>query len=200
MIKKDTTKNEFFETLVQNQRGEILSWLRFKYTNLCYADAEDIFQLAAIELWNKFSRMTDWHGQDMTGMLKVICRNVHGHWLRQQVWNEGWDDRYYPQDDGVETDYGYVTSETARMLLKERMYMMIDHLKPKDRSLMEMYLQKVRMDKIAQQLGFSNSQVARNRKSKIVVKLCKEINAQAQKACASFFCLYFVQYPEAFVQ
>lgn len=187
MIKNETTKAVFFETLVWNQREEILSWLRFKYINLPYADAEDIYQIATVELWKKLNQMTDWHGEDMTGMLKVMCRNVHGHWLRQQVWSEDWDDKYYPQDNGVETDYGYVTSETAHMLLKERMYMMIDRLESKDRSLMEMYLQKVRMDKIAQQLGFRNSQVARNRKSKIVVKLCKEINAQALSACASFY-------------
>ena len=204
---KNETKEEFFDTLVWNQREEVISWLRFKYSNLPYADAEDIYQDASVELWKKLcgmtdwhgEDMTDWHGEDMTGMLKVMCRNVHGHWLRSQVWQEDWDDRFYPQDDGVETDYGYVSSETARMMLKERMYKMIDRLKPKDRSLMEMYLQKVRMDKIAQHLGFRTSQVARNRKSKIVVKLCKEINAQAQNACASFFS-YFVHYPILFVQ
>ena len=190
MIRNEEAKAVFFETLVWNQREEVLSWLRFKYNNLPYADAEDIYQLATMELWKKLCSMADWQGEDMTGMLKVICRNVHGHWLREQVWKEEWDDKYYPQDDGVETDYGYVSSETARMLLKERMYEMIDRLEPKDRSLMEMYLQKVRMDKIAQKLGYRNSQVARNRKSKIVVKLCKEINAQAFEACASFFILY----------
>lgn len=187
MIKNEATKAAFFETLVWNQREEVISWLRFKYTNLSYADAEDIYQLATMELWKKLNDMPDWHGEDMTGMLKVMCRNVHGHWLREQVWKEDWNDKFYPQDNGVETDYGYITSDTARMLLKEHMYKLIDQLEPKDRSLMEMYLQKVRMDKIAQQLGFRNSQVARNRKSKIVVKLCKEINAQAQKACASLF-------------
>lgn len=90
--------------------------------------------------------------------------------------------------DGVETDYGFISSETARMLQKERMYDEIDHLKPKDRSLIELFLQEVRMDKIAQRLGFRSTQVAKNRKSKIVVKLCKEINAQTENACASFFC------------
>ena len=183
---KNETKEVFFETLVWNQREEVLSWLRFKYSNLSYADAQDIYQEASVELWKKFLGMTDWHGEDMTGMLKVFCRNIHSHWLHKQVCREQWDDRYYPQDVGVESDYGFITSETAHKLLKERMYERIESLEPRDRSLMELYLQKVRMDKIAQQLGFRTAQVARNRKSKIVVKLSKEINAQAQKACASF--------------
>ena len=192
MIRKETTldtvKASFFDTLVLNQREEVISWLRFKYGNLPYADAEDIYQEATWELWKKLSTM-DWNGEPMIGMLKVICSHVHGHWLRGQVWKEDWDDKFYPQEDGVEMDYGYVSSETARMMLKEHLYAMIDRLEPTDRSLMTMYLQKVRMDKIAQQLGFRNAQVARNRKCKIVVKLCKEINAQAEKACASFFLL-----------
>lgn len=196
MIRKDTTldtvKTAFFNTLVLNQREEVISWLRFKYGNLPYADAEDIYQEASWELWKKFRSM-DWHGESMIGMLKVICTHVHGHWLRSQFWKEDWNDKFYPQEDGVEMDYGYVSSDTARMMKKEYMYALIDQLDPADRSLMEMYLQKVRMDKIAEKLGFRNAQVARNRKCKIVVKLCKEINAQAQKACASFFYILTAQ-------
>ena len=186
MIKNETTKSVFFETLVWNQREEVISWLRFKYGKLSYADAEDIYQEASCELWKKLCEMDDWHGQPMTGMLKVICAHMYSHWLRKQTWHEDWDDRYYPQDDGVETDYSYISSETARMLQKERMYEMLNRLDPQDRSLMEQYLKNVRMDEIAHRLGFRNAQVARNRKCKIVVKLCKEINAQASDACASF--------------
>ena len=179
MIRNESTKAVFFDTMVWNQREEVISWLRFKYFHLSYADAEDIFQEASIELWKVLSEMKDWEGESMIGMLKVICRNIHSHWIRGSVHSEEWDDKYYPQDDGIESDYGFVSSDTARMLLKEHMYEMIEHLDPKDRSLMEMHLQKIRMDKIAKQLGFQNAQVARNRKCKIVVKLCKEINAQA---------------------
>lgn len=177
----------FFDTLVWNQREEVISWLRFKYNDLPYADAEDIYQEASWELWKKLCDMDDWKGESMIGMLKAICRNMHSHWKRGRMWNDEWDDKFYPQDDGVETDYGYISSGTARMMLKEHMYEMLELLEPKDRSLMEMHLQNVRMDKIAQQLGFRNAQVARNRKCKIVVKLCKEINAQAANACASLF-------------
>lgn len=194
MIRNETTKIAFFENLVWNQREKVVSWLRFKYNNLSYADAEDIFQDASFGLWEKFCKMNEWNGESIIGMLKAICRNTYGHWLRKHNWSEEWDDRYYPTDDGIEVDYGYISSEEARMLLKEKMYEMIETLQPKDRSLMEMHLKNVRMDEIARQLGFRNAQVARNRKSKIVVKLCKEINAQALAACASFFL-----YQEAFL-
>ena len=103
MIRKNV-KAAFFDTLVKNQREEILAWLRFKYNNLPYADAEDIFQEASWELWKKLSQMDDWKGEPMIGMLKVICAHMHGHWLSKQRWSEDWDDRYYPQDNGVETD------------------------------------------------------------------------------------------------
>lgn len=191
MIRNEATKVVFFDTLIRNQREEVLSWLRFKYTNLSYTDAEDIYQEASWELWKKLSK-ENWNGEPMTGMLKAFCRNVHSHWLREQVWHEDWDDKFYPQDNGVETDYGYMSSETARLLLKERVYEMIELLSPKDRSLMEMYLQNVRMDEIARRLGFRSAQVAKNRKCKIVVKLCKDFNAQAADACAYFFCHFFV--------
>lgn len=187
MIRNEKAKAVFFDKLILNQREEVISWLRFKYNNLTLADAEDIFQEASCELWKTLCAMVDWNGESLTGLLKVICRNIHSHWLQKQVWHEEWDDSFYPNDAGVETDYGFISSETARMMLKEKMYAEIDHLKPKDRSLMELYLQKVRMDKIARELGFRSTQVAKNRKSKIVVKLCKEINAQAANACASFF-------------
>lgn len=179
MIRNESAKAVFFDNLVLNQREEVISWLRFRYRNLPYEEAEDIYQEASLELWKKLCKMHDWHGEPMTGMLKVICRNIHGHWHNSHIFFESWDDKFYPQDNGVEDDYGYVTRDTARMLLKERMYDMIDHLPPKDRSLMELYLQNVRMDKIAQQLGFKTANVAKTRKSKIVVKLCKDINAQA---------------------
>lgn len=179
MIRNEAAKAVFFETLVWNQREEVIAWLRFRYSNLPYEDAQDIFQDASVALWKKFLKMSDWNGEPLIGLLKVICRNIYGHWLRSQQPTEAWDDKYYPQDDSVEGDYAFISGETARMLLKERMYTMIDQLPPKDRSLMNMHLQNVRMDEIAQKLGFRNSQVARNRKSKIVVKLCKEIDAQA---------------------
>lgn len=195
MIRNEAAKVEFFDTMIRNQRDEVLSWLRFKYTNLSYADAEDIYQEASCELWKKLSTQ-NWQGESMVGMLKAICRNIHSHWLRSQVWNEDWDDKYYPQDEGVETDYGYISSDTARMQMKEFVYKMIDRLSPKDRSLMEMYLQNVRMDKIAEQLGFRSAQVAKNRKCKIVVKLCKDVNAQAANACAYFL---FIHYSEKYI-
>lgn len=185
MIRNEAAKAVFFETLIQNQREEVISWLRFKYRNLPYADAEDIYQEASVELWKKFREMDDWCGESLVGLLKTICRNVYGHWIRHQVRMEEWDDVYFPQDNGVEADYGYISSEKARMLLKEFMYANIDRLNANDRSLIELHLQNVRMDQIARELGFRNAQVARNRKCKIVVKLCKDINAQADKACAS---------------
>ena len=195
MIRNEEAKAVFFDTLVRNQRNEILSWLRFKYNNLSYADAEDIFQEASWELWKKLCSMKDWHGQSMTGMLKVICAHMHGHWLSKQIWSEDWDDRYYPQDDGVETDYGYISSETAHMQMKEHMYEMLDLLGPQDRELMTMYLKKIRMDEIARNLGFKNAQVARNRKCKIVVKLSNDFNAQAADACASFvLCILHIKF------
>lgn len=185
MIRNEASKAVFFETLIQNQREEVISWLRFKYKNLSYADAEDIYQEASIELLLKFRKMDDWQGESMVGLLKAISRNIYGHWVRRSFRMEEWNDDFYPQDNGVEADYGYISSEKAYMLLKEFMYANIDRLNANDRSLIELHLQNVRMDQIARELGFRNAQVARNRKCKIVVKLCKDINAQADKACAS---------------
>lgn len=188
MIKNRTTETALFESLVNSQREQVIYWLKSKYEHLSYWDAEDIVIDAAYALWEKLKTVKDWVNQSQEGLFRVIAKNTYTHWLQKKhgIFSAEWDDSYYPHDEGVELDYCYVSSETAHMLLKERMYDLIDQLKPKDRELMLLYLQNVRMDEIAEKLGLKNQQVAKNKKRKIVVRLCEAINGQAD-ACPSFF-------------
>lgn len=187
MIKKETSEIAFFNSLVNSQREQVIYWLKGKYENLSYWDAEDIVIDAAYALWEKLNTVKDWMNQSQVGLFRAIAKNTYTHWLQKKhgIFSAEWDDSYYPQDDGVELDYQYVSSETAHKLLKEQMYDLIDQLKPKDRELMLLYLQNVRMDEIAVRLGLKNQQVAKNKKRKIVVRLCEAINGQAD-ACPSF--------------
>lgn len=170
--------------LVRNQRSEVIGWLNARYGCLSVADCEDIFQDASWELWKKFQAMKEWNGEPILGLLKVICRNVATHFLKGMVHYEEWCDEYYPKEVAVETDYGFVSPQTFRKMLKEQMYQMIGHLSPKDDSLMTMYLNGMTMKDISRKLGFKTEQASRNRKCKIVARLRKEIaDGQAEGRC-----------------
>lgn len=184
LILNDDSKVVFFDNLVRNQRTKVVAWLKGKYPSLSLY-CEDVFQEAVIAFWEKFRNM-EWTGQDVAPMLWTFSRNTATHWLHGVHEEVDWDDHYYPTETQVESDFTFVTPNTYRMMMKETMYEMIDHLAPKDRSLIMMILQGIKQSEIAQRLGFKSAQVVKNKKSKIVVRLREEINAQASNACALF--------------
>ena len=189
MIRNDE-KAVVFETLVNNEREKAIGWLRNKYDRFSSAECEDIFQEACVELWKKFVSMTEWAGEPMTGMLYRICRNLATHHLDKLPYLVDWEDTYYPEDNAVETDFGYVTPDVYRMMQKEWLYHEIEKLQPKDRDLMLMHLRQVKMKEICKDLGFASSQVVKNRKGMIVKRLRKEISGQVNSTCPLFLWPY----------
>lgn len=179
MIRNDS-KAVVFENLVKHERSKVIGWLKQKYERFLITECEDIFQEASLELWKKFVSMEGWNGEPMTGMLYRICRNLATHHLQHLPIEVEWDNSYYPEEGEVETDFGFVSPETYRMLKKEQLYGLIDQLAPADRELMQLHLGKVKMKEICRRLKFSSSQVVKNRKCKIVARLRKEINGQVQ--------------------
>lgn len=179
MIRNDS-KAVVFENLVKHERSKVIGWLKQKYERFLITECEDIFQEASLELWKKFVSMEGWNGEPMTGMLYRICRNLATHHLQHLPIEVEWDNSFYPEEEEVETDFGFVSPETYRMLKKEQLYGLIDQLAPADRELMQLHLGKVKMKEICKRLKFSSSQVVKNRKCKIVARLRKEINGQVQ--------------------
>jgi len=185
LIRNDS-KTEFFENLVKREREKAIGWLQKKYGRFRLTECEDIFQEATLELWKKLVSMTEWAGESLDGLLYRICRNLATHHLQKLAVVEEWDDAYIDEEIAVETDFGYVSPDVYRKMQKERIYEVIDQLAPSDRNLMYMHLQHVKMKEICSRLGYSSSQVVKNRKRLIVARLRKEIGGQVI-TCPLFF-------------
>jgi len=190
ICRSDETKAVVFDLVVTNQREKMLGWLKEKYSSLTMSDCEDIFQEASWELWKKFLSMKDWNGEPIIGMLNVICRNIASHFLRKTFHYDEWLDEHYPSEVSVEVDYEYVSPGTYRMMMKERMYDLIDRLAPEEREFIEMYLNRMTMKDIAKKLGFATAQTAKNKKCRIVARLRKELTDGQAHACPSLFLYY----------
>lgn len=188
MIRNDELKAAIFEKLVKNHRQEVIWWLNRRYKNLSVEDCEDVFQEGSLELWKKFrDEMDDWKGEPITGLLKTICRNIATHYLRGKVESSSWDDKFAPEANSIEMDFGYITPSSYRDLLREKMYSLIDQLHDDDRKFIQMYLNKMSSERLRETFGFKNTNVVKVRKRRIVERLCKASADGQASACPSFF-------------
>lgn len=189
-------KEVFFDKLVRRERGKVIGLLRKKYDYFPVTECEDIFQEGAMELWKKLQKMLDWEHENLEALLMTICRFISTHHLQKMMHfsKTEWDDRLYPEEHQVETDYGYVSQDVARKCQAERVYSEIEHFKPKDQDLMRMHLEGAKWKDIYPSVGLKSEAAAKNKKSKIVVRLRNAINGQAsQDACPSFFYVCSIQ-------
>lgn len=190
MIRNEVVKAAFFESLVQAKRQQICKDLAGKY-KINYDDVEDIYQDVIFHMWTHQFATNKWREGKMDGLLWTICDRMTYKWVKRHKRFEEYDESHDSAEPVVETQNGFLSISLLKLMHKEELYAMLDRLDPRDRKLMEMVVANIRMDQVAKEIGFKNAQVARNRKHKIVVKLCKDINAQADKACAYFFLLFF---------
>lgn len=187
ICRSDEPKAVVFDLLVKNQRYEVIYWLKSKFSRLTLSDCEDIFQDASCALWTKLQTMHDWKDKPIIGLMKVICRNLATHLLRGMAHYEEWSDTYYPEETAIEMDYGFISPEFYRKTLKEQMYQMIDRLAPQDNRFMKLYLDGMSMKEISRKLGFKAEGTSKNKKCKIVARLCKERTEGQADACPSLF-------------
>jgi len=201
LIRNDA-RESIFEVLLTRERGKVIGWLQKKYERFTITECEDIFQEGSVELWKKFRTVADMTEVEFGKLLFSICRNLSSHHLHKIPEKVEWDDHFYPQETQVEADYGYIGPEQARILLKERMYSEIGRLNANDQQFMKLHLDGLSLKEVAKRVALKSEQSAKNKKSRIVVRLRNAINGQAQlDACPSFlygflteklpFCLYW---------
>lgn len=161
-----------FECVMNSKRAEVIGWLCSKYSGLREEDSEDIVQESCFELWKTVHEAVGMKVLDVVKLWKVICRNRYTHWLRHQRFTEDWDDSRL-QYGWEERDFCWERGNWEKMMKREAMYDYIDCMKERDRMLMEMALAKKSMKEIAEALSYSNVQVAKNRKNKIMGSMKK---------------------------
>lgn len=163
-----------FECVMMSRRQEIVRWLCSKYKSLTLEDSEDIVQESCVEVWKKGDEVMGMTESHLVNLWKTICRYRYTHWVREQCFTDEWDDARL-QYGWEERDFGWDQGDYERLAKREALYSYIDGLADKDRQLMEMVLAKKRMAEISRTLGYSNVQVAKNRKSKIVGLMRREL-------------------------
>lgn len=167
---------KIFECVMMSNRTDVVRWLCSKYKGLSLEDSEDIVQESCVEVWKKGDEVKSMTEKHIVNLWKTICRNRYTHWLREHSFTEEWDDARL-QYGWEERDFGWDRGDYEKLTKREMMYSYIDHLAAKDRQLMEMVLAKKQMAEISKTLGYSNAQVAKNRKSKIVRLMRRELPA-----------------------
>lgn len=160
-------KKSVFDSVVLTHRGEVLKWLCGRYKDLRWDDGEDIIQDSCCSLWKWASQHTGLNVKDLTCMWKKMSRDTYTHWLAKSRRTEEWDDRRL-QYGWEERDFGWDRGNEAKILKRELFYDCLESLKDKDRQLMKLLLAKVKMKDIAEQLGYKNEQVAKNRKRTVI--------------------------------
>lgn len=165
-----------FECVMNSKRAEVIGWLCSKYCGLREEDSEDIVQESSFELWKSVHEAVGMQVLDVVRLWKVICRNRYTHWLRRQQFTEAWDDSRL-QYGWEEREFCWDRGNWEKVMKREAMYDYIDHLKEKDRMLMEMALEKKSMEEITIALGNSGVQVTKNRKSKLVGFMKRDLPA-----------------------
>lgn len=173
MSKKLTAMN-VFESVMNSKRAEVVGWLCARYKGLREEDSEDIVQESSMELWKKVHECAGMKITEVVVLWKTIARNRYTHWLRAQRFSEEWDDSRL-QYGWEERDFSWDRGNWEKQMKREALYDYIDHLNEKDRQLMLMVLLKKSMSEIAKALGYSNIQVAKNRKCKILSIMKKQL-------------------------
>lgn len=166
-----------FESVMNNRRKEVVCWLLGKYNSLTMQDCEDIVQDACCVLWKKLDVLSSQREEDMVRMWKVISRNTCTHWMQKMRFTDEWNDGKL-QYGWEERDFGWDMGDYGKVMKREMMYDYIDNLGDKDRMLMEMVLEKRSMKEIGKELGYGSEAVAKNRKSKIVSWMRRDLKGR----------------------
>lgn len=165
-----------FECVMNSKRAAVIGWLCSKYSGLREEDSEDIVQESCFELWKNVHEAVGMKVLDVVRLWKVICRNRYTHWLRHQRFTKDWDDSRL-QYGWEERDFCWDRGNWEKMMKREAMYDYIDCMKERDRMLMQMALAKKSMEEITIALGNSGIQVTKNRKSKLVGFMKRDLPA-----------------------
>lgn len=178
-----SVSNLIFNKVVENERENVLMWLKGRFKVLSFEDLEEVYNDGCLVLWEKMmDREFELMEKSMVGYLMRVCRNIGMHYLRKVNEDSESLDRIMERGFGVSDDdecgIGEMfdvmderENEDERFEKLERVWSM---LKEVDRMILESYyVDGCRMEEIAKRIGYKNGNSVKSKKKKVLMKIMK---------------------------
>ena len=183
-----SVSNLIFNKVVENERENVLMWLKGRFKVLSFEDLEEVYNDGCLVLWEKMmDREFELMDKSMVGYLMRVCRNIGMHYLRKVNEDSESLDRILERGFGVSDDdecgIGEMfdvmderENEDERFEKLERVWSM---LKEVDRMILESYyVDGCKMEEIAKRIGYKNGNSVKSKKKKVLMRI-KEMQDRA---------------------
>ena len=178
--KLQSVSNLIFNKVVENERENVLMWLKGRFKVLSFEDLEEVYNDGCLVLWEK---MIDdefkLKEKSMVGYLVRICKNVGMHYLRKVnedvvSLNRIMERGFLMSDDesGIEEIFDVMDEGGNDEEIFERLEMVWKKLKEVDRMILESYyVDGCKMEEIAKRIGYKNGNSVKSKKNKVLRKM-----------------------------
>ena len=186
--KLQSVSNLIFNKVVENERENVLMWLKGRFKVLSFEDLEEVYNDGCLVLWDKMmDKEFKLMEKSIVGYLMRICRNIGMHYLRKVNEDSESLDRILERGFGVSDDdecgIGEMfdvmderENEDERYEKLERVWSM---LKEVDRMILESYyVDGCKMEEIAKRIGYKNGNSVKSKKKKVLMRI-KEMQDRA---------------------
>ena len=182
-----SVSNLIFNKVVENERENVLMWLKGRFKVLSFEDLEEVYNDGCLVLWEKMmDREFELMEKSMVGYLMRVCRNIGMHYLRKVNEDSESLDRILERGFGVSDDEFGIgemfdvmderENEDERFEKLERVWSM---LKKVDRMILESYyVDGCKMEEIAKRIGYKNGNSVKSKKKKVLMRI-KEMQDRA---------------------
>ncbi|MBR1427985.1 MAG: sigma-70 family RNA polymerase sigma factor [Prevotella sp.] len=177
-----SVSNLIFNKVVENERENVLMWLKGRFKVLSFEDLEEVYNDGCLVLWEKMmDREFELMEKSMVGYLMSVCRNIGMHYLRKVNEDSESLDRILERGFGVSDDeFGIgemfdVMDESGNEDERyEKLEKIWSKLKEVDRMILESYyVDGCRMEEIAKRIGYKNGNSVKSKKKKVLMRINK---------------------------
>ena len=188
--KLQSVSNLIFNKVVENERENVLMWLKGRFKVLSFEDLEEVYNDGCLVLWGKMmDKEFKLKEKSMVGYLVRICRNIGMHYLRKvnediesldRIMERGYEVR---EDDerGIEEMFDVMDGRGSENEMFEKLDLVWSKLKETDRMILESYyVDGCRMEEIARRIGYRNGNSVKSKKNKVIrrmIEMMKEEGA-----------------------
>ena len=187
--KLQSVSNLIFNKVVENERENVLMWLKGRFKVLSFEDLEEVYNDGCLVLWDKMmDKEFMLKEKSMVGYLVRICRNIGMHYLRKvnediesldRIYERGYEMRDN-DERGIEEMFDVMEEKGNEDEIFERLDRVWNKLKKVDRMILESYyVDGCRMEEIAKRIGYKNSDSVKSKKNKVLKKMMEMMKEEA---------------------
>ena len=183
--------NLIFDKVVENERENVLMWLRGKFKRLMYEELEEVYDDGCLVLWEKImDKKFKLMEKSMVSYLMKICWNIGMHYLRKVNEDSESLDRIMERGFGVSGKEGGRIEEMFEVMEEnvneeekyEKLEKVWGKLKEVDRMILESYyVDGCKMEEIAKKVGYKNGNSVKSRKKIVLMRIKKMIDGVDSK-------------------